>query len=46
MRATVIGQNPKQQCLPFALWTRRAIRELLRQEFGLELSRTAWLGNI
>jgi hypothetical protein len=46
VRATVIGQNPKQQCLPFALWTRRAIRELLRQEFGLELSRTAWLGNI
>ena len=38
VRETVIGQNPKQQCLPFALWTRRAIRELLRQEFGLELS--------
>ena len=38
VRETVIGQNPKQQRLPFALWTRRAIRELLRQEFGLELS--------
>ena len=38
MRETVIGQNPKQQRLPHALWTRRAIRELLRQEFGLEVS--------
>ena len=38
VRDTVIGQNPKQQCLPFALWTRRAIRELLRHEFGLEVS--------
>lgn len=38
VRDTVIGQNPKQQCLPFALWTRRAIRELLHQEFGLEVS--------
>lgn len=35
---TVIGQNPQQQRLPFALWTRRAIRELLRQAFGLERS--------
>jgi transposase len=38
VRETVIGQNPKQQRLPFALWTRRAIRELLRQAFGLEVS--------
>jgi hypothetical protein len=38
VREAVIGQNPKQQRLPFALWTRRAIRELPRQEFGLELS--------
>ena len=28
VRETVIGQSPKQQRLPFALWTRRAIREL------------------
>ena len=28
VRETVIGQSPKQQRLPFALWTRRAIRTL------------------
>jgi hypothetical protein len=38
VRETVIGQHPRQPRLPFALWTRRAIRELLRQEFGLEVS--------
>lgn len=38
IRETVIGKNPKQMVLPFALWTRRAIRELVRQQFGLEMS--------
>ena len=32
------GRCPDQLKLPFALWTRQAVRELLRRKFGLEVS--------
>lgn len=37
LRAQIIGYTPQQMRLPFALWTRRAIRELMRTLFGLEV---------
>lgn len=33
----VVGFRPEQKKLPFALWSRRAIKELVKQEFGVEL---------
>ena len=33
----VVGFYPEQKKLPFALWTRRAIKELVLQEFGVAL---------
>lgn len=35
---TIIGKNPLQLKLPFALWTRAMVRELIRREFGIKLS--------
>jgi transposase len=35
------GQFPDQLALPFALWTRPAIRELVRLKFGVDLSERA-----
>jgi transposase len=32
------GKCPDQLSMPFALWTRAAIRELIRREFGIRLS--------
>ena len=37
LREQIVGYNPQQLVLPFALWTRRAIRELIRTRFGLDL---------
>lgn len=34
----ICGKCPDQLSLPFALWTRAAIRELIRQEFDVRLS--------
>jgi len=34
----ICGKFPDQLSLPFALWTRAAIRELVRKEFGIRLS--------
>ena len=37
-QALICGKCPDQLSLPFALWTRAAIRELIRQEFDVRLS--------
>lgn len=34
----ICGKCPDQLSMPFALWTRGAIRELIRREFGIRLS--------
>lgn len=35
---TIVGKNPLQLKLPFALWTRAMVRELIKREFGIRLS--------
>jgi transposase len=37
LREQIVGYTPQQMTLPFALWTRRAIRALIRTRFGLEV---------
>lgn len=37
LREQIVGYTPQQISLPFALWTRRAIRELIRTRFGLDV---------
>jgi len=37
-RVLICGKFPDQLSLPFALWTRAAVRELLRVRFGVRLS--------
>jgi transposase len=37
-RVLICGKFPDQLSLPFALWTRAAVRELLRAHFGVRLS--------
>lgn len=37
LREQIVGSNPQQMTLPFALWTRPAIRALIRTRFGLEV---------
>lgn len=34
----VVGSDPRQLSLGMALWTRRLVRELIRQQFGVTLS--------
>jgi len=34
----IVGFTPAQLALPFALWTRRAIKELILGKFGIDLS--------
>jgi len=34
----IVGRCPDQLRLPFALWTREAVQQLLEKEFGVELS--------
>jgi transposase len=36
-RAWIVGQTPDQLGLPFALWTSRAVRELVERRFGKRL---------
>jgi len=37
LREQIVGYTPQQMTLPFALWTRRAIKTLIRTRFGLEV---------
>jgi transposase len=37
---TIRGHNPDQLRLPFFLWTREAVRELIRSRYGIELAQT------
>jgi transposase len=37
LREQIIGATPQQLTLPFALWTRRAIRELVLARFGVDV---------
>ena len=37
---TIRGRNPDQLRLPFFLWTREAVRELIRTRYGAELALT------
>ena len=37
-QALICGKCPDQLSMPFALWTRAAIRELIRKEFSIRLS--------
>jgi transposase len=37
---TIRGHNPDQLRLPFFLWTREAVRELIRRRYGIELATT------
>lgn len=41
MRTLVVGKMPDQLKLPFYLWTRAAVRELIRRECAVSLSLTA-----
>jgi transposase len=41
IRALVIGKMPDQLKLPFYLWTRAAVAQLIEREFGIELSLTS-----
>jgi transposase len=34
----IVGKCPDQLALPFALWTREAVQELLKRRFGVEVS--------
>ncbi|WP_323074183.1 IS630 family transposase [Mycetohabitans endofungorum] len=38
IRVLLSGQMPDQMKMPFALWNRHAVRELIRQRFGLMLT--------
>ena len=37
-QALICGKWTDQLSMPFALWTRAAIRELIRKQFGIRLS--------
>lgn len=37
LREQIVGQTPQQLSLPFALWTRPAIKALIRARFGVEM---------
>jgi len=38
VEAVVVGSSPADQGIAAGLWTRQAVRQLIRQEFGLRLS--------
>ena len=40
----IIDKYPEQYKLPFALWTRKAVQELVEQKFGIVLARST-MGN-
>lgn len=37
LREQIVGQTPQQMKLPFALWTRPAIKALVKERFGIEM---------
>jgi len=37
LRETIVGQAPQQMKLPFALWSRPAIKTLIQERFGIEM---------
>lgn len=39
IRAKIIDKTPEQYKMPFALWSREAVTDLIKQETGLELDR-------
>jgi transposase len=41
LRALVIGRMPEQLKLPFYLWTRAAVAELIAREYGIRVSLTS-----
>lgn len=41
IRSLVVGKMPDQLKLPFYLWTRAAVAQLIKREFGVELSLTS-----
>ncbi len=36
--AWIIDSNPSQLKFPWAVWTRKAVRDLIRREFGKEIA--------
>lgn len=40
MRDIILGKLPDQLKLPFYLWTRQAVAQLAKREFGVDLSPT------
>lgn len=45
LRGWIIGQDPRQLQLEFALWTRELVRELIKQKFGVEFT-LQWVGRL
>lgn len=37
LRSIIVGQNPNQMSLPFALWNRRAVMELVKVLFDIDM---------
>lgn len=37
LRSIIVGENPKQLSLPFALWNRRAVMQLIKVLFDIEM---------
>ncbi|MGH9566375.1 MAG: IS630 family transposase [Candidatus Angelobacter sp.] len=45
LRGMILGKDPRQFQFDFALWTRRIVRDLIMEKFGVELS-VQQVGNI
>ena len=37
IQALIIDKDPDQLKMPFALWTRKAVKELIKRQFGIDL---------
>lgn len=37
MRSIIVGENPKQLSLPFALWNRRAVMQMVKVLFDIDM---------
>jgi transposase len=37
LRSIIVGENPRQMRLPFALWNRRAVMQLIKQLFNIDM---------
>jgi transposase len=37
LRDEILGSNPKQMSLPFALWNRKAVQEAIKLRFGVDM---------